>query len=181
MAAGQMNDHRSLAEVALYFSTLSMIAIGGANALIPDMHRQLVDLNGWMTSQEFATLVALSQAAPGPNVLIVSLLGWKVAGLSGALVATAAMCIPSSLMTYGFTCVWDRFRAARWRAAAQAGLASVTVGLILASGYVLTRAADQHWIAWAITAATVAVIMRTKIHPFWMLALAGLLGLLGLI
>jgi chromate transporter len=177
----EMNGHRPLTEVALYFATLSFIAIGGANALIPDMHRQLVDLNGWMSSKEFATLVALSQAAPGPNVLIVSLLGWKVAGLSGALVATAGMCIPSSLMTYGFTRVWDRFRQARWRAIVQAGLASVTVGLVLASGYVLTRAADHNWVGYLITAGTVFAAMRTKIHPFFLLAIAGLLGLAGVV
>jgi chromate transporter len=170
---------RALGDIALYFGTLSLIAIGGANALIPDMHRQLVDVSGWMSSKEFATLVALSQAAPGPNVLIVSLLGWKVAGLSGALVATAAMCIPSSLLTYGFTRVWDRFRAARWRAAVQSGLAPVTVGLILASGWVLTRAADHHWVGYGITAATAALVMRTRLHPFWLLAVAGLIGLVS--
>lgn len=170
---------RPLEEIALYFATLSLIAIGGANALIPDMHRQLVDASGWMSSKEFATLVALSQAAPGPNVLIVSLLGWKVAGLSGALVATAAMCIPSSLLTYAFTRVWDRFRAARWRVAVQSGLAPVTVGLILASGWVLTRAADHHWVGYGITAVTVVLVMRTRLHPLWLLAVAGLVGLVS--
>lgn len=176
-----MSAQHTLADVAVYFATLSLIAIGGANALIPDMHRQLVDINGWLTGQEFATLVALSQAAPGPNVLIVSLLGWKVAGLSGALTATAAMCIPSSLLTYGFTRIWDRFRQARWRAVVQAGLASVTVGLVLASGWVLTRAADHNGLAYVMTGLTVLVVTRTKVHPFWMLAVAGVLGMSGLV
>jgi chromate transporter len=172
-------SNRSLGDIAFYFATLSLIAIGGANALIPEMHRQLVDVSGWMSSREFATLVALSQAAPGPNVLIVSLLGWKVAGLSGALVATAAMCIPSSLMTYGFTRVWDRYRAAPWRAAVQSGLAPVTVGLILASGWVLTQAADHGWVGYGITAATVFLVMRTKTHPLWLLAFAGMVGIIS--
>ncbi|HEX7650269.1 MAG TPA: chromate transporter [Noviherbaspirillum sp.] len=172
-----MNESRSLAEIGIYFTLLSLIAIGGANALIPDMHRQLVEVNGWMTGKEFASLVALSQAAPGPNVLIVSLLGWKVGGLTGALVATAGMCLPSTLLTYGFICFWDRFRDARWRMAAQAGVASVTVGLILASGYVLVRAADHNLVAYAVTAATVLAVMKTKVHPLWLLAAAGLIGL----
>jgi chromate transporter len=176
-----MNPHRSLADIAIYFATLSLIAIGGANVLIPDMHRQLVELNGWMSSQEFATLVALSQAAPGPNVLIVSLLGWKIAGLSGALVATGAMCLPSTLLTYGFANMWERFREARWRVAVQAGLVSVTVGLVLASGYVLARAADHNWLGYALTGVTVFVVMRTRIHPFWLLGVAGVLGLLGFV
>ena len=174
-----MNESRSLAEIGLYFTLLSLVAIGGGNALIPDMHRQLVDVNGWMTSKEFASLVALAQAAPGPNILIVSLLGWKVGGIAGALVATGGMCLPSTLVTYAFTRVWDRFRAAHWRAAVQAGLAAVTVGLILASGYVLTRAADHHWAGYAITAATVWAVMKTRVHPLWLLAAAGMVGLVS--
>lgn len=176
-----MNHIPSLTEIALYFGTLSLIAIGGANALIPDMHRQLVDVGGWMSGTEFVTLVALSQAAPGPNVLIVSLLGWKVAGLSGALVATAAMCVPSSLLTYAFTHFWQRFQKARWRVVVQAGLVPLTIGLILASGYVLTRAADHSWVAYAVTALTAGLVIKTKIHPLWLLSAAGLLGFAGLI
>lgn len=174
-----MNESRSLAEIGIYFTLLSLVAIGGGNALIPDMHRQLVDVNGWMTSQEFASLVALAQAAPGPNILIVSLLGWKVGGIAGALVATGGMCLPSTLLTYAFTRVWDRFRAAHWRAAVQAGLAAVTVGLILASGYVLARAADHNWVGYAITVATVFAVMKTRLHPLWLLAAAGLIGLVS--
>jgi chromate transporter len=179
MEGNAMNGSRSLAEIGIYFTLLSLIAIGGASALIPDMHRQLVEVNGWMSGKEFAALVALSQAAPGPNVLIVSLLGWKVGGLSGALVATAGMCLPSTLLTYAFIRFWDRFRTARWRAAAQAGLAAVTVGLILASGYVLVRAADHNWIGYAMTTATVLAVMKTRVHPLWLLAAAGLIGVVS--
>lgn len=175
------SSSHSLSEVGLYFLMLSLMAIGGANAVIPDMHRELVELRGWMSGNEFVSLVALSQAAPGPNVLIVSLLGWKVAGLSGALVATAAMCIPSSLMAYFFARFWRRFQHARWRAVVQAGLVSVTVGLILASGYVLTCAADHNLVAFGVTALTAVAAVKTKIHPLWLLAAAGLLGGAGLI
>jgi chromate transporter len=176
-----MNSSPSLVEVGLYFLMISLMAIGGANAVIPDMHHQLVEVRGWLSSNEFVSLVALSQAAPGPNVLIVSLLGWKVAGLSGALVATAAMCIPSSLMTFFFARFWQRFQQAHWRAAVQGGLVSVTIGLILASGYVLTRAADHNWVAYGVTALTAVMVVKTKIHPLWLLAAAGLLGGAGLI
>lgn len=176
-----MNQHPSLLEIGLYFLSLSLMAIGGANAVIPDMHRHLVDIQGWMSSTEFVALVALSQAAPGPNVLVVSLLGWKVAGLSGALVAIAAMCIPSSILTYFFSRVWQRFHQARWRNVVQTGLGSVTIGLILASGYVLTRNADHHWLAYGITAVTAGLMMKTKIHPLWLLSVAGLLGYFGMV
>jgi chromate transporter len=176
-----MNASRSLTEVGLYFLTLSMVAIGGANAVIPDMHHQLVELRGWLSSGEFVSLVALSQAAPGPNVLIVTLLGWKVAGLSGALVATVAMCVPSSVLTYFFVRFWRRFQQTRWRAVVQDGLAPVTIGLILASGYVLTREADHTAAAYGVTALTAVLVMKTRIHPLWLLGVAGVLGAAGLV
>ncbi|HEX8955795.1 MAG TPA: chromate transporter [Burkholderiaceae bacterium] len=170
---------RSLSEVAFYFLALSLVAIGGANVLIPEMHHQLVELRGWMNSGDFVSLVSLSQAAPGPNVLIVSLLGWKLAGIPGALVATFAMCLPSSLVVYGFTRVWDRYKEAHWRVVVQNGLVSVTVGLVLASGYVLTREADHTWLAYGVTAAAAFLSVRTRVHPLALLAGAGLLGLTG--
>jgi chromate transporter len=176
-----MSDSPALTEIALYFATLSLMAIGGANAVIPDMYLQLVELRAWVSSAEFVELVALSQAAPGPNVLIVSLLGWKMAGWLGALIATATMCVPSSLLTFAFSHYWQRFQQARWRAPVQNGLAAVTIGLILASGYVLTRAADHHWVAYAVTALTAILVIKTKIHPLLLLIAAGLLGWFGAI
>src|SRR3982751_5806948 len=87
-----------LAEVAVQFLTLSLLSIGGANAIIPEIQRRAVDVEHWMTNADFAQLFALSQAAPGPNVLIVSLIGWKAAGVLGGIVAMAAMCAPSSIV-----------------------------------------------------------------------------------
>src|SRR5207249_1867432 len=92
-----------------------------------------------------------------PNMLIVSVIGWKVYGFLGALVATLAICAPSSVLTFAIAHVWDRFRDAPLRAAIQRGLAPVTVGLVLASGYVLARTADETLPAYAITAATAAL------------------------
>ena len=171
----------SILEIFLYFAGLSLIAIGGANVVIPDMHRHIVELAHWMSGAEFVALAALSQAAPGPNVLIVSLIGWKLAGLGGALVATLGMCLPSSLLAYFFSGYWQRFEAARWRGILAAGLGAVTVGLILASGYILTRTADHTWAAFAITAATVALMLTTRVHPLWVLAVAAVLGGFGLV
>jgi len=176
-----MNHSPSLFELTLYFLGLSLLAIGGANAVIPDMHRHLVEVRGWMSGAEFAALAALSQAAPGPNVLIVSLLGWKVAGFPGALAATAAMCIPSSLLAFFFSRFWQRHHQAHWRAIVQGGLAPLTVGLILASGYVLTRAADHSAWAYAMTGVTAVLVLTTRLHPLWLLAIAALLGYAGLV
>ena len=170
-----------LLPLALQFALLSLIAVGGANAVVPEMHRFFVESRGWISDSEFADLFAIAQAAPGPNVMIVGLLGWKVAGLWGAMVATVAMCGPSGLLTYGVGHVWHRFRGAPWRAAVQSGLAPLTVGLILATGYILARAADHGWAGYAVTAATVALVLGAKLHPLWLLGGAGLLGCLGLV
>jgi chromate transporter len=159
-----------LVELAWQFGLLSFLAIGGVNALIPEIHRRVVEMEHWMTNADFAQAFAIAQAAPGPNMLIVSVIGWKVAGVAGALVATLAICAPSSMLTY-----------APLRGAIQQGLAPVTVGLVLASGYVLARTADQTWAAFAITGITVALVLVTRMHPLWFLGAGALLGALGVV
>jgi chromate transporter len=168
-------------ELTAQFFVLSLLSIGGANAIIPEIHLRVVEMKHWMTDEDFAQLFALSQAAPGPNVLIVSLIGWKVAGVIGGIVAMLAMSGPSSVLTYGVAHAWDRFRDAPWRIAIQRAVAPITVGLILASGYVLTRTADHTWAAFAITGATLLLVLRTRLHPLWMLGAAAVLGALGFV
>ena len=169
----------SLTQLFLSFSLFSLMAVGGANALVPEMHRQAVELHGWMSGSEFAALFAIAQAAPGPNVLLVTLIGWKVAGLSGALVCTLAMCGPSSILAFGVAKLWDRFRTSPWRQAIQRGLAPITIGLVLSSGYLLSQAADHTWLAYALTGLTISVGLFSRLNPLWLLAGGGLLGVLG--
>jgi chromate transporter len=170
-----------LAQLALDFGMLSLIAIGGGIAVLPEMQRIVVDNHGWMSAATFTDLFALAQAAPGPNVLVVSLIGWQVAGLAGAAVTTAAMTVPTSVLTYGIATVWERFRDARWRKAIQRGLAPVTIGLMLASAYLITRGADHTPAAYALTASAAAVVFATRLHPLWLIALGAVLGLLGVV
>ena len=172
-------SEETLAQLAMDFSVLSLIAVGGAITVLPEMHRSVVEVHGWMSGAQFAELFALAQAAPGPNILVVSLIGWKVAGFAGAVVATAAVCGPSCLLTFAVSGVWQRFRGARWRAAVEEGLVPVTVGLMLAGGYLITLSADDSWSAFAITAVTAAVVLVTRIHPLWLFGAAGLIGLAG--
>ncbi|HET7765130.1 MAG TPA: chromate transporter [Burkholderiales bacterium] len=169
----------ALAELAMDFSILSLFAVGGVITVLPELHRGVVEVHGWMSSAEFARLFALAQASPGPNILVVSLIGWKVAGLAGAAVATAAVCAPSSILTYGVSRVWQRFRGARWRKTVEEGLVPVTVGLMLAGGYLITLAADRTAAGFVITAVTAAAVLATRIHPLWLLAAGGLIGLAG--
>jgi chromate transporter len=168
-----------LVDVASQFMLLSLLSIGGANALLPEIHLRAVEVERWMTDADFSQMYALSQAAPGPNVLIVSLVGWKAAGALGGVVAMLAMCGPSSLLTYQVANAWERFRDAPLRIAIQRGLAPVTVGLILAAGYVVTRTIDHDWIAYAVTGAALVLGLATKLHPLWLLGVAAVLGALG--
>lgn len=170
-----------LGALARHFGLLSLLAFGGANSVVPEMHRLAVDVHGWMSSPEFADLFALAQAAPGPNMMIVTLIGLRAGGVAGALVATAAMCAPSCVLTYAVSHTMHRFRHHPWRAVLQAGLAPVTVGLVLGTGWVLTRAADHTVAAYLLTAATVAWMLVGRRSPFWLLAAGAALGLAGLV
>lgn len=173
-----MNDEGLLVRLAGSFAGISLMAVGGANAILPEIQRLVVDEYGWMSAAELVELYALGQAAPGPNVMVVSLIGWRMAGVAGALAATLGMCGPTCVLTYLFAGVWERFRGARWRRIVQAGLAPVTVGLVLASGFVLSHAAAHDPVSWAISAATAALVLATRLNPLVLLVGAGLVGAL---
>lgn len=175
-----MNDN-PLWTLATLFASLSLLAVGGANAAIPEMHRVAVNVMGWMSDKQFADMFAIAQLSPGPNVIIVALIGFHVAGLAGAAVAIAAMCGPTCVLAYLVTRTWDRFKDARWRIALQSGLVPVSLGLIAASAYVLARAADHNLYAVAITVATAAVGFFTRVNPLWVFAIAAALGVAGLV
>jgi chromate transporter len=130
-----------LAQLLLTFGTLSLLAIGGANAVLPEMHRQLVEIHGWLDDATFTQLFALAQAAPGPNILAASIMGWRIAGPAGLAVATVGMLLPAAALAWvvaGFT---YRMKAAPWLKPAQFGLVPVAVGLIAASGVIMAAAA----------------------------------------
>lgn len=170
-----------LIPLATHFALLSLFAIGGGNAAIPEMYRVAVHLEGWMSDQQFSDLFAIAQVTPGPNVIITTLIGYQVAGLAGAMVATIAMVGPTCLATFFITRVWDRFRDAPFRMAVQAGLVPVSIGLLAASAWILARATDTNWIAVAITAVTAAVGYFTKTNPLWVFGIAAIIGGIGLI
>ena len=174
-----MKNEDVLINLAVHFALLSLFAIGGANAAIPEMHRIAVDVQHWMTDRQFADMFAISQVSPGPNVIIVTLIGYHVAGLTGALVATAAMTGPTCLFAFWIARVWDRFKDARWRIAIQAGLVPVSLGLMAASAFVIAGTADHSLLAAAVTAATALVAYFTRLNPLWLFAVAGGLGLTG--
>src|ERR1700677_1377249 len=141
------SDSNPIWALAWTFGAISLFAVGSANSAIPEMHRVAVDVHHWISDKQFADAFAISQLSPGPNVLIVTLIGYSVAGVTGALVATLAMCLPTALMAYGVSRILTKSSHSRWPAIIQAALVPLSIGLMGASGYILARASDHTWVA----------------------------------
>ena len=163
------------------FGLMSLFAVGGANAAIPEMYRVAVEVRHWMTDKQFADVFAISQLSPGPNVLIVTLIGYSVAGLGGALAATLAMCVPTAVLAYGVSRLLRRSAGWRWPAIVQAALVPLSIGLMGASGLILALSADRTWVAGLLTAATAALAFATRLNPLWLLLAGAFLGFAGVI
>jgi chromate transporter len=163
------------------FGLMSLFAIGGANAAVPEMHRIAVEVRHWLTEQQFADVYAIAQLSPGPNVLIVTLIGYAVAGLSGALAATLAMCLPTAILALYVSRLLARAGESRWPAIIQAALVPLSIGLMGASALILARTTDRSVMAAIVTAGAAALAFATRLNPFWMLLAGGLLGFAGVI
>ena len=175
MGAGELTS------LFLYFLMLSFLAIGGAPSVLPEIHRYVVEIHGWMTSTQFAELYTLAQVAPGPNVMYIPLIGWHIAGWAGAAVTTAAMLVPSWTLTLFVAHLQARHPKATLGVAIRRGLTPITIGLVFASGWVLLPAANEDWRGYALTALTVALVLRTPLNPLWLLAAGALAGITGLV
>jgi chromate transporter len=169
----------SLGNLLLLFAPLSLLSVGGGQSVLADIQAIVID-NGWMTHKEFLDTYAIARIAPGPNSLIVTLIGWKVAGWQGALIASIAIFVPSSLLLYSFINVWARFRGATWQIAVERGLGPVASGLILGSAAVLLQHAEGGWIAWLLAAAACTAALTTRWSPLLML-FAGAAIFVGLV
>jgi chromate transporter len=165
-------------QLAIYFALLSLISVGGVPAVMPEMQRLVVEVQRWMSAAEFTQLFAVAQAAPGPNVLVAALIGWKVAGFAGGLVALGAMCGPSAVLTWWLGGYWDSMRDAPWRKTFQRALVPITVGMILAGGYVLATPDGLDWRNALIALASAAALYATRLNPLWILAAGGIAGAL---
>ncbi len=169
----------TLLELALYFGLLSVVAFGGMPAVMPEMQRIVVEVKEWTSPVEFIQLFAVAQAAPGPNVLIASLIGWKAAGLAGAVVALLAVCGPAAVIAWWVADLWDRFKDSPWRLAIQRAIAPVVVALILSGGYVIaTPDGTPDWRLWLIAAVSAAIVLATRLNPLWSIGGGGILGAL---
>ena len=182
--------HTEWLQLFLHFATLSLLAVGGAITVAPDMHRYLVDEKLWISDPQFSASIAMAQAAPGPNVLFVGLMGWHVglnaAGVPGALlgfaVALTGVMIPSCTLTWAATRWAHHNRELRAVRAFKQGMAPVVVALLIATGWILATGTGydlSHWPLWTVTIVSALLVWKTRIHLLWLLGVGGLLGATG--
>jgi chromate transporter len=173
------SDANPILTLAWTFGLMSLFAVGGANSAIPEMHRVAVDVHHWLSDKQFADVFAISQLSPGPNVLIVTLIGYSVAGIAGALVATLAMCVPTAVLAYYVSHLLTRSSHSRWPAMIQAALVPLSIGLMGASGLVLALSSDRTWAAGLFTVVVAVLAFATRLNPLWLLLAGGCLGFAG--
>ena len=167
----------TILEMALYFMLLSLISVGGLPSVMPELQRYVVDVKGWVTPDDFIQLFAIAQAAPGPNILFASLIGWQVAGLAGALIALVAICSPAAVISWWVSDLWERYKEAPWRVALQKAIAPLVVALIFCGGFVVaTPGSTPDWRLWLIAAASATGMLMSKLNPLWILAAGGAVG-----
>ncbi len=183
-----------------HFLSLSLLAVGGAIATAPDMHRYLVEQQHWLSDEQFRTCMALAQAAPGPNLLFIPLMGWNVGinaaggvsagmaawprGLLGVGTSLVGMLLPSTTLTLAAARWGHQNRERLGVRTFKAGMAPIVIGLLGSTGWILANArgrAEDNWALWLLTAGVTLLVWRTRIHLLWLLAAGGLLGWFGLV
>lgn len=168
--------------LTLKVAMLACIAVGGYVTTIGDLQRFVVIEHGWITAEMFVILFAVAQAAPGPNFLVVTLLGWTLAGPWGALLTTVAAILPTTVLAYVLAGPWERYKEARWRVVTAKTIAPIAVGMVLATGAVLTQSAwGGDWRKLVVTAVTMGVFVLTKYNPLFPLTVAAIMGALGVL
>lgn len=149
---------------------LSLLAIGGAASIYAPLQQQVVDVQHWFTGREYLELFAIARVAPGPGSMLTTLIGWRVAGLAGALVATIALYLPCSLLCFAVAHTWKRYRGTRWHTAIENGLRPIAAGLMIAGGAMILRIDGSNALAWGTALATTALLTwRPRLHPMILL------------
>ena len=162
--------------VLAQFLLLSLLSIGGAISTVPEMHRYLVDQHHWLSNEQFSAMVAIAQAAPGPNLLFVAVLGWGIGGAFGMLVTMMGILLPSTTLTLAAARWGEARRTTRGVQAFVNGMAPLTVGLVLSTGWILGAPARGSWPLATMAVATTALSVRTKISPLWLILAGGVVG-----
>lgn len=170
-----------LISMSLHFLALWFVAVGGPSAILPEIHRYVVEANQLLTSAEFAEIYTLAQVAPGPNVMYVTLMGWHLAGWAGAAATTIPLLVPATTLTLLVGHLNERYPNAALGRAIRRGVMPITIGLMFAGATVLMRAVNHDWRGYLLTFLTVAVVLRKTLNPLWLLAAGALAGMAGFV
>jgi chromate transporter len=192
MTAPQLSlDWHDWLSLFVHYLMLSLMQFGGAISVTADMQRYLVEDKVWLSQSQFSDSIALAQAAPGPNVLFVALMGWHLgmntgslgAAFAGVALTMVGILLPSSLLNYQVAQWGHRNRELRAVRAFRLGMAPIVIGMLLATSWLLAGAGSErsNWPAWLLAAASCIVIWRTRLHLLWMLGAGALLGALGFV
>jgi chromate transporter len=179
-------------DLIAHYMTFSLLSVGGAITTLPEMHRYLVNQQHWLNDTQFNASIAIAQAAPGPNILFVALMGWNIGmnaggmptALLGVLLAMTGILLPSSILTYVSARWSHKNRELRAVRAFKQGMSPIVIALLIATGWVITSAHNNpvtDWPLWLLTAVTALLIWRWKIHLLWLLAAGAILGVFGLV
>lgn len=166
-------------QLGAHFLMLSLLAVGGAITTVPDMQRYVVGERGWLTDAQFSNCIALGQAAPGPNVLFVAVIGFSVAGLMGVLATMVGTLLPSTTLALTASRWGARRQDSRLLKAFTTGMAPLTIGLLLATGWILLEPVHLHATSVGLLAITLGVMLFTKLSPMWLVGLGLLAGAAG--
>jgi len=162
-----------------HFLILSLLAVGGAITTVPDMQRFVVRDQGWLTDAQFTGCVALAQAAPGPNVLFVAVIGFNVGGLAGVLATMVGTLLPSTTLAMAATHWAKGHQESRWLRSFTTGLAPLTIGLLVATSWILLGPTRTQWTSIALALGALLFMLRTKWSPLWPIAVGALAGAMG--
>ncbi|MGA2052086.1 MAG: chromate transporter [Opitutales bacterium] len=188
----------TLLDLLIVFSQASLLALGGGTAVLGEIQNNSVNEYHWLTAGQFVDVFAITQATPGPSMLIVSLIGyWAMAqhyphdpwtafavGVLGMFVSTTATFLPSSLLAFYVGRWWEHFHGSKWRDPVEKGLSAVTVGLLFASAVIVSNDATSDLIpyrAWLVIGVSAVLLGFTKINPLILMGVAGALGYMQLL
>ncbi len=160
--------------IAAVFGAASLLSFGGGTTIVPQLHLETVSRQHWLSDQQFADSFAITQVAPGPSTLLVTLLGYSADGLPGAAIATMAMIVPASILAWLVALLWCKSGHSRWHTAFEGGIAPIAVGLVASSGIIIAMEINHDVAGWVITAASAAILAVTRINPVFVIVAGGL-------
>jgi chromate transporter len=173
-----MNDASPVAELSLHIAVMSLMAVGGGVVLLgPDVGRYVVDARHWLSGEQFAAAYAIAQAAPGPNLLFIALVGWLIAGWAGAVCATLAVIVPSTLLTLSVLRMNLARYGGRWTRALSDAFAPMSIGFLAATAWLFAQMSNGDWRGDALTLATALIVLRSKLNPVLLIAAGAVLGI----